>query len=150
MPYKVQLAYFRLTGKFLAFAECVVEQEAISEIWSEIHELRRLGRLPGLRVNAGRDLFILVDVLDHPQRELHMVIPPFVNEDDVTPVRVPTGELHPQVRVPLEEMPSPRTTTRDVVKADPEPTSIAADEEVTPRDAPLLSVEAEDLDLSRG
>ena len=133
MPYKVQLAYFRLTGKFLAFAECVVDQDAIARIWEEIHELRRLGRLPGLRVNAGRDLFILVDVIDHPQRELHMVIPPFVNEDDITPVRVPTGQ--PFVRVPLEEIPTARTTTRDVVKL--EETSIAADEEVTPRDTSL-------------
>ena len=134
MPHKVQLAYFRLTGKFLAFADCVVDQEAISAIWSEIHELRRLGRLPGLRVNAGRDLFILVDVVGHPQRELHMVIPPFVNDDDITPVRVPTGEMQPLVRVPLEEMPSSRTTTKDVVRPEK---AANADEETTPRDAPL-------------
>ena len=135
MAYKVQLAYFRLMGKFLAFAECVVEQETLAQIWEEIHDLRRVGRLPGLRANAGRDLFILVDVVDHPQRQMHLVIPPFVNEDDITPVRVPTGEMQPLVRMPMEEIPSARTTTRDVVKI--EKTAIAADEEVTPPDTPL-------------
>jgi len=135
MTRKVQLAYFRLTGRFLAFADCVVEQDTLPQIWEAIHEMRRLGRLPGLRANAGRDLFILVDVADHPLREMHMVIPPFINDDDITPIRVPTGEMQPLVRVPLEEMPSPRTTTRDVVKP-----MITSDEEVTPPDGvPLPS-----------
>lgn len=134
MGFKVQLAYFRLTGKFLAFADCVVEQPTLAQVWEEIHEMRRLGRLPGLRANAGRDLFILVDVADHPQREMHLVIPPFINDDDITPVRVPTSEMQPLVRVPMEEMPSSRTTTRDVVK------KITSDEEGTPPDGvPLLS-----------
>ena len=133
MAYKVQLAYFRATGKFLTYADCVVEHEALEQIWDEIHELRRIGRLPGLRVNAGRDLFILVDVKDHPQRMMHLVIPPFVNEDDVTPIRVPTGEMQPLVRVPLEELPLPRTTTRDIVKIDK--SAVEADQETTPVDA---------------
>jgi hypothetical protein len=138
MALKVQLAYFRLTGKFLAYADCVVEHETLAQIWEEIHDLRRIGRLPGLRANAGRDLFILVDVVDHPQRQMHLVIPPFVNDDDITPVRVPTGEMQPLVRMPMEEIPSGRTTTRDVVKV--EKAVIAADEEVTPPDGvPLPS-----------
>jgi hypothetical protein len=136
MAFKVQLAYFRLTGKFLAFADCVVEHETLAQIWEEIHELRRIGRLPGLRVNAGRDLFILVDVMEHPQRVMHLVMPPFINEDDITPVHIATGEMLPLVRIPMEEMPSPRTTTRDVVKAET-PAAIEADEEITPPDAAL-------------
>jgi hypothetical protein len=130
MSYKAQLLYFRQTGKFLTTAELVTEQTALLDIWEEVDDLRRLGRLPGLRPGAGRDLFIIVDVPDHPERVLHMVMGPFLDEDDVTPARIPTGEMVPLVRVPLAEL--PRTSTRDVVKAPP----VVADEEITPVDVP--------------
>jgi len=139
IAYKVQLTYFRPTGKFLTTAETVIAHDAIVEIWEKVDDMRRLGRLPGLRPGAGRDLFIVVDVPDHPQCALHMVTPPFHDEDDVTPLRIPTGEMAPLVRVPLAEI--PRTTTRDVVKppeTDPEAdTVVASDEEITPIDVPL-------------
>jgi hypothetical protein len=134
MPYKVVLTYFRPTGKYLTHAETTVALDAIVEIWEEVDEMRRLGRLPGLRPGAGRDLLVVVDVPDHPQRVPHLVMPPFVDEDDVTPPRISTGELVPLVRVPLAEM--PRTTTRDVVKVDQEDT-VVSDEEITPVDAPI-------------
>jgi len=130
MSYRVQLTYFRPSGKYLANAETVIAHDAITKIWEEIHEMRRLGRLPGLRPNAGRDLLVVVDVPEHPQRVPHLVMPPLFDEDDVTPPRtLPTGEmepLQPLVRVPLEEL--ARTTTRDIVK-------ISSDEEITPIDA---------------
>jgi len=132
MGYKVQLAYFRPTGKFLAFAEIHIEREGLPEIWEKIVELRRMGQLPGLRPNAGRDLFIVIDVPDHPARVPYLAMPPFVNEEDITPVRVSTGEMAPLVRLPLDDMPSPRTTTRDVVKV-----AIETDEEITPVDVPV-------------
>lgn len=137
MTYKVQLTYFRQTGKFLTNAETTIAHEAIVEIWEEIDDMRRLGRLPGLRPGAGRDLLIVVDVPDHPQRVLHLVMPPFIDEDDVTPPRIATGEMLPLVRVPLAEI--PRTTTRDVVKPriDPEADTVVSDDEVTPVDAPV-------------
>ena len=143
MTYKVQLIYFRPKGKFLATAETTIARDEIVEIWEAVDDMRRLGRLPGLRPGAGRDLLIVVDVPDHPQRVLHMVTPPFQDEDDVTPLRIPTGELMPLVRVPLAEI--PRTSTRDVVKQAAEAadandaldTVIASDEEITPVDVPL-------------
>jgi hypothetical protein len=46
-----------------------------------------------------------------------MVTPPFLDDDDVTPPRVSTGEMIPLVRVPLDEL--PRTSTRDVLKVPP-------------------------------
>lgn len=138
MPYRVQLVYFRplgpKQGDFLAFAEIDLVEEGLHEIWEEIRELRRMGQLPGLRPNSGRDLFILVDVPGHPGRRLQLLIPPYINDEDVTPVRVPTGEMRPlSVRLPLEEIPTARTTTRDVLKTEPE-----ADEEVTPVDRPVF------------
>lgn len=134
VAYKVQLIYFRQTGKFLTTAETVIAHDAIVEIWEAIDDMRRLGRLPGLRPGAGRDLFIIADVPDHPQRVLHMVMPPFQDEDDFTPPHISTEEMVPLVRVPLAEI--PRTSTRDVVKppdADPEAdTIVLSDDEITP------------------
>lgn len=139
MQYKVQLTYFRSTGKFLATVSLTSEHDDLVDIWDEIDERRRLGRLPGLRPGAGRDLFIVVDVPDHPKRVLHMVTAPFVDDDDVTPPRIPTDEMIPLVRVPLDEM--PRTSTRDVVKppeADSEvDTVVMSDDEITPEDVPF-------------
>jgi hypothetical protein len=126
MQYEVHLIYFRPTGKFLTRVTTTIAQTAIAAIWQEVDELRRIGRLPGLRPGAGRDLFVVVDVPDHPQRVPHMVMPPFVDEDDVTPPRIST-ERTPIVHIALEEL--PRTSTRDVVKIDPE--------EITPVDLPI-------------
>jgi hypothetical protein len=140
-PYRVQLNYFRVTGKFLAYAETTIAHVQIAQIWEEVHEMRRLGRLPGLRVNAGRDLFIIVDVPEHPERVLHLVMPPIVDDDDVTPTRVPTGEMAPLVRIHLDE--GPRTSTRDVLPRgaiDPieKPShTLNTDDEVTPVDVPI-------------
>lgn len=131
VTYKVQLTYFRPKGKFLTTTETMIAHDEIVDIWDEVDEMRRLGRLPGLRPGAGRDLLIVVDVPDHPQRVLHLVMPPFFDEDDVTPPRVPTGEMVPLVRVPLAEI--PRTSTRDVVKPQSDPDQ----EEVTPVDVPI-------------
>jgi hypothetical protein len=128
VAYKVQLIYFRQTGKFLSIAEMTVAHDQLVEIWDEIDDMRRLGRLPGLRPGAGRDLFIMVDVPAHPNRVLHLVMPPFHDDDDVTPPRIPTGEMLPLVRVPLAEI--PRTSTRDVVKIDLEATDPDADTEI--------------------
>lgn len=63
-------------------------------------------------------------------------MPPFVDDDDVTPPRTSTGEMAPLVRVPLEEM--PRTSTRDVVKVDLEAdTVVQSTDEITPVDVPI-------------
>ncbi len=135
MPYEVHLVYFRPTGKYLAHAQTMVAHEALEQIWEEIHELRRIGRLPGLRPNAGRDLFVVVDVPNHPRRVPHLVMPPIIDDDDVTPPRIVTGEMAPLVRVHLEDI--PRTTTRDIVR-NPEPEPLPpADEEITPVDVPI-------------
>ena len=136
--YKVQLIYFRQTGKFLTTAEMTIARDEIDEIWKEVDEMRRLGGLPGLRPGAGRDLLISIDVPDHPQRIPHLVMPPFIDEDDVTPPRTSTGEMLPIAHRPLVEM--PRTSTRDVVTphdTDPAADTVVAsdsDDEITPVD----------------
>lgn len=140
MTYKVQLTYFRSSGNFLATVETVLAYETIAEIWEEVADMRRLGRLPGLRQGAGRELIISVDVPDHPQRALHLIMPPFVDEDDVTPQQLPTG---------FEA--TPRTKTSDIVQpfedenqapldqpaASPDSISSASDDEITPVEIPF-------------
>jgi len=135
MSYLVHLAYFRPTGRFLAYASTTINRETLIDIWAEIVQLRQIGELPGLRPKAGRDLLILVDVAEHPERKLHLIIPPFINDDDVTPVRVPLNTNEdwsaPLVRIPLDELPVGRTTTRDVIRT-PE-----TDDEKTPVEVPI-------------
>ena len=120
VPYQVQLSYFRQTGKLLALAELLSSREELAETWADVNDLRRLGRLPHLRPGTGRDLFVIIDVPDHPQRELHMVMPPLLDEDDVTPARMMAGEPTLLVRVPLVE--GSQTTTRDIIKPDKDDT----------------------------
>jgi hypothetical protein len=134
VAYQVHLIYFRQTGKFLARAEMTVAEDKLVEIWDVIDDMRRMGRLPGLRQGAGRDLFVLVDVTDHPERVLHLIMPPFMDEDDVTPPRISTGEMVPLVRVPLAEI--PRTTTRDIVRPAPIVDVGSTDDEITPVEVP--------------
>jgi len=135
MSYLVHLAYFRPSGRFLAYASTSIARDTLIDIWAEIVEMRRIGELPGLRPKAGRDLLILVDVANHPERRLHLIIPPFVNDDDITPIRVPVlarghkDHSAPVVRIPLDELPVGRTTTRDVIRPE-------NDDEKTPVDRP--------------
>jgi hypothetical protein len=134
----VQLHYFRPTGKFLTSVEAVLDLDELVEIWERVDELRRFGKLPGLVPGAGRDLHIVVDVPNHPKRVLHLVMPPFMDDDDVTPLRTPTGEMAPLIRIPLAEMPLPRTSTRDVVRVDAEAdTVVLEDDETTPVEVPI-------------
>lgn len=140
MAYRVRLTYFRQTGKFLATAETTSARETIDEIWKEVDNRRRLGDLPGIRPGAGRDLLVVVDVPDHPHRVLHLVMPSFVDDDDITPTHRSTGERPPLVRLPLAEM--PRTTTRDLVKMDVN--TIDESDDVTPVDRPLPKDPEED------
>ncbi len=97
MSYKVQLVYFRANGHYCAVGDYTTVHDQLPDVWEEIHELRRMGRLPGLRPNAGRDLTVLVDVVGHPTHRPHLVIPPRIDDGDVTPTRVPTIEMVPLV-----------------------------------------------------
>src|SRR5688500_3124240 len=90
---RVDLLYFRPTGSFLQRAEYESRHVGLVDIWEEVAVMRRLGRLPGLREKSGRDLYIVV--LSEPP---FLIRPPFVDEDDVTPMRVPTGEHAPLER----------------------------------------------------
>lgn len=88
------LTYFTSRGHFHAVTTHETSHSRIEDIAEEIAVLRRLGRLPGQRVNAARDHFVLVEAGGF--REL--VLPPRIDEDDDTPVHVPTGEMPPLLK----------------------------------------------------
>lgn len=135
--YFVQLLYFRATGRYVTSGRFSTELIKLNDIWEEVHELRRMGQLPGLAPNSGRDLLILVDVMEHPRHEPYIAIPARIDEEDVTPVRVPTREMLPLVRMPLQEMPrESRTRTRQ----------ISRDDEITPVDGRVLKMDGDDED----
>lgn len=122
------MVYFRPTGSFCSVGSYQTESIDLPKVWEEIIEMRRMGRLPGLRPNSGRDFIVLVDVIDHPKHRPHLIIPPAIDDGDVTPVRVPTAEMRPLVRVvdidsKIREALAPRTLTPNT------------DDEITPVDA---------------
>ena len=92
MPHKVHLTYFRSSGKYLSRAVLVIDLDPAEAIWAEVQMQRRLGRLPGIHPNAGRDLFVLVETPYLPPR---LIKPPLLDEDDETPTLVPLREMVP-------------------------------------------------------
>lgn len=135
MSFKVQVVYFRSNGHYCAVGDYMTAHDELPDIWEEVHELRRMGRLPGLRPNAGRDLIALVDVVGHPVHRPHLCIPPLVQEEDVTPMRVPTVEMVPLV---IEIPPLPNEFDHEDRRATPRDTQevlaapAVADDSTTP------------------
>lgn len=72
-PWNVQLTYFKESGKYYSEGIYQSSQLHLWEIWDEVRELMKAGKLPGL-VDGARMKFVLVDVPDHPHRHLHLLI----------------------------------------------------------------------------
>lgn len=69
----VKLVYFRAFGKFYGSGSYVSEREHLFEIWLEIAEMQRHGRLPGL-VEGAKFPIISVKVPLHPNDHPHLVV----------------------------------------------------------------------------
>lgn len=65
MPYKVQLTYFKESGKYYSDGEYVSEQEDLGKIWEEVAEMFKRGKRPGL-VDGKQGFNTLVNLPDHP------------------------------------------------------------------------------------
>ena len=61
---KVQLTYFKDTGKYYAEGEYETRQSALFEIWVEVKEMLRKGKRPGL-VNGQNEFYVLINVPEH-------------------------------------------------------------------------------------
>ena len=98
---RVTLAYFTPTGTFVQRAFYETSHSHPVDVWGEVGVMRRLGRLPGLRPNSGRDHYVLVEM--GGSTVPHLITPPVLDEDDITPVKVSTGEWPPLLRPPEED-----------------------------------------------
>lgn len=73
MSYKVELTYFKESGKYYSDGEYVSEQEQLWKIWEEVAEMFRRGERPGL-VDGKQEFNTLVNVPDHPHAHPHIVM----------------------------------------------------------------------------
>ena len=64
--YRVELTYFKTSGKYYTSGSFPVFKEPISEIRERVKTMIRKGKLPGLREGAGSIYLVLVSVPDHP------------------------------------------------------------------------------------
>jgi hypothetical protein len=72
---KVNLIYYRLSGKFYAKGEYETEHEDLWMIWGEVELMLETGNLPGL-VHGAKEFIVSVDVPEHPHRHPHLIIKP--------------------------------------------------------------------------
>lgn len=73
MPHKVNLVYFRESGKYYTEGEYISEHESISQIWEEVARMQELKRLPGL-IEGSVFPIISVEIAGHPHEHPHLVI----------------------------------------------------------------------------
>lgn len=72
---RVNLNYFKPTGKWYADASYETDKSRLADIWSEVIHFVDIGRLPGLNEGC-KDLFVLIDVPDHEINHPKVVFPP--------------------------------------------------------------------------
>lgn len=73
---KVNLVYYRPTGKYEHSASYETEQTVLFKIWDEVAQMASEGRLPGMIEGHGKDYYIIsVDVPGHEHEHPHLVMP---------------------------------------------------------------------------
>jgi len=71
---KVNLTYYKPSGKYYSEGSYETNQKHLFEIWDEVRAMGRLGQLPG--ITTDRNYFtISVDVPEHEHNHPHLVIP---------------------------------------------------------------------------
>lgn len=70
---KVNLVYFKHSGKYYSDAQYFTGEEDLWMIWNEVEEKLIDGKLPGL-VDGAREFIVSVDVPEHPYNHPHLII----------------------------------------------------------------------------
>jgi hypothetical protein len=70
---KVQLTYFKDTGKFYGGGEYDTDKDALYEIWDEVREMIKQGIRPGL-VEGCHEFHTLVNVPDHRHEHPRLIL----------------------------------------------------------------------------
>lgn len=77
---KVQLVYYKPSGKFYSDAEYFTGEKDLWMIWNEVEEKLTDGRLPGL-VDGAKEFIISVNVPEHRYNHPHLIIKPELYND---------------------------------------------------------------------
>ena len=72
MVFMVELTYFKPNGKYYASAEYSTQKDALFEIWREVTDFQRQGKLPGL-VEGAVEFTTLINVPGHPHSCPHLI-----------------------------------------------------------------------------
>jgi len=70
---KVQLTYFKDTGKYYSDGEYETEIESLIEIWHEVRGMISRGELPGL-IKGRNEFHILVNVAGHKHEHPRLIV----------------------------------------------------------------------------
>lgn len=73
MSYKVELTYFKQSGKYYGDGEYISNQEHLFMIWDELSEMFARGERPGL-VNGKQFFNTLVNVPGHPHEHPYIIM----------------------------------------------------------------------------
>jgi hypothetical protein len=74
MAYKVNLTYFKQTGKYYAEGDYVTERENLWEIFGEVKTKLDKGDRPGL-VDGKNTFYAVINVPDHPKDHPFLIVP---------------------------------------------------------------------------
>lgn len=72
---KVQLVYYKPSGKYYSDAEYFTGETDLWMIWNEVEDKLIEGKLPGL-VDGAREFIVSVYVPEHPYNHPHLIIKP--------------------------------------------------------------------------
>lgn len=70
---KVELTYFRPSGKFYSLYDYETKQTKLHEIWDEVEDMKIAKDLPGLMSGHG-DYVIYISVPLHPHNHPHLLL----------------------------------------------------------------------------
>ena len=71
---KVELTYFKWSGKFYTTGEYETKIVSLFDIWSEVQRMWDKGELPGLTHGTGASI-TLVEVPEHPHNHPYLLFP---------------------------------------------------------------------------
>jgi len=72
--YKVELTYFRPSGKYYSEGHFETTETDLYNIWNTVEILSESKTLPGLTLDHS-EYIVLVEVPDHPYNHPHLVLP---------------------------------------------------------------------------
>ena len=70
---KVQLTYFKDTGKYYGEGEYKTKKEHLHEIWDEVREMIKQGTRPGL-IKGCHEFYTLINVPEHVHEHPRLII----------------------------------------------------------------------------